>query len=524
MCGICGIVRGDGRAVDPAVLGAMSDTLRHRGPDSAGEALLGEAGPAARRLAIIDLEGGDQPISGEDGRVVVVQNGEIYNHAELRTELEAQGHRFRTPHSDTEVLVHLYEQHGPRFAERLRGMFAVAVWDGPRRRLVPPRPRFGIKPLYYRDVPGELAFSSELKALRALPGLSRELDLDALEAFLAFNAIHGPRTIFREVRTLPPGHALVRGGAHAPAGPRPRAGGRPCGTGALRVRPAGSRARAARRAVGGAGRRAARAPARLRARAPRGRRARRRAALGRHRLLGARGAGGAGEPGARGDVLDRLRGAVVLGARACPHDRRAVRHPPPRVRGGAGRGRAAAHDRRRLRRALRGLLGAADVSRLRAGRASRQGRTVGRGRRRAVRGLRDLRRRRARAARWSRGPAAGSAGRAVAQRLGARAARLQAQALHARGSPAAARAPPRLEGDLLARRARGAAGAGAPGGGGPAGRVPRALGRDGGRRHAGAPAGRRPRDLPRRRPARQDGPDEHGALARAARAVPRPGR
>src|SRR4051794_4369607 len=210
MCGISGIVRTDGRAADRDALAAMSTTLRHRGPDSGGEAVMGEAGLAARRLAIIDLEGGDQPIANEDGQVVVVQNGEIYNHAELRAELERAGHVFRTPHSDTEVLVHLYEQHGPRFAERLRGMFAVAVWDGPRRRLVLARDRFGIKPLYYRDVPGELAFSSELKALRALPGLSREVDLDALEAFLAFNAIHGPRTIYREVRKLPPGHVLVR--------------------------------------------------------------------------------------------------------------------------------------------------------------------------------------------------------------------------------------------------------------------------------------------------------------------------
>src|SRR3954465_4035273 len=215
MCGICGIVRGDGHAVDRAVLGAMSDTLRHRGPDSAGEALLGEAGLAARRRAIIALEGGAQPIANEDGRIVVVQNGEIYNHAELRAELEAAGHRFRTPHSDTEVLVHLYEEHGPRFAERLRGMFAVAVWDGARRRLVLARDRFGIKPLYYRDVPGQLAFGSELKALRALPDLSREVDLDALEAFLAFNAIHGPRTIYREVRKLPPGHVLGRAGGAA---------------------------------------------------------------------------------------------------------------------------------------------------------------------------------------------------------------------------------------------------------------------------------------------------------------------
>src|SRR3954465_10491360 len=209
MCGICGIVRTDGRVADRDVLAAMSATLRHRGPDSGADAVVGEGGRAARRLAIIDLEGGDQPIANEDGQVVVVQNGEIYNHAELRAELERAGHRFRTPHSDTEVLVHLYEQHGPRFAERLRGMFAVAVWDSERRRLVLARDRFGIKPLYYRHG-AAFAFASELKALRALPDLSPEVDLDALEAFLAFNAIHGPRTIYREVRKLPPGHVLVR--------------------------------------------------------------------------------------------------------------------------------------------------------------------------------------------------------------------------------------------------------------------------------------------------------------------------
>src|SRR3954467_1717298 len=192
----------------------MSATLVHRGPDSHGSFVDGDAGLAARRLSIIDLQTGDQPIANEDGTVTVVQNGEIYNYEELRRELERAGHRFRT-HGDTEVLVHGYEEWGERFAERLRGMFAVAVWDGRRRRLVLARDRVGIKPLYYRDVPGVLAFSSELKALRVLPGLSRELDLDALEAFLAFNAIHGPRTIFREVRKLPPGHVLVLEGGRA---------------------------------------------------------------------------------------------------------------------------------------------------------------------------------------------------------------------------------------------------------------------------------------------------------------------
>jgi len=181
----------------------MSATLVHRGPDSSGEFADGTAALAARRLSIIDLETGDQPIANEDGTLHVIQNGEIYNYRELRRELERAGHRFRT-HGDTEVLLHLYEQHGTRFAERLRGMFAVAIWDAPRRRLVLARDRFGIKPLYYRESSGELAFASEL---RALP--RGEIDLDALEAFLAFNSIPGPLTIFRETRKLPPGHILV---------------------------------------------------------------------------------------------------------------------------------------------------------------------------------------------------------------------------------------------------------------------------------------------------------------------------
>ncbi len=181
----------------------MSATLVHRGPDSAGEFSDGTAALAARRLSIIDLETGDQPIANEDGTLHVVQNGEIYNYRELRRELERAGHRFRT-HGDTEVLLHLYEQHGDGFAERLRGMFAVAIWDAPRRRLVLARDRFGIKPLYYRDAAGELAFASEL---RALP--RGEIDLDAVEAFLAFNSIPAPLTIFREVRKLPAGHLLL---------------------------------------------------------------------------------------------------------------------------------------------------------------------------------------------------------------------------------------------------------------------------------------------------------------------------
>jgi asparagine synthase (glutamine-hydrolysing) len=202
VCGIAGVASRSG-AVDPERLRAMSATLVHRGPDSDGVLVDGPVGLAARRLSIIDLETGDQPIANEDGTVHVVQNGEIYNYRELRAGLERAGHSFRTQ-SDTEVLVHLYEEHGDAFAERLRGMFAVAVWDAGRNRLVLARDPFGIKPLYYRIDGQGLAFASEL---RALP--RGEVDHDALEAFLAFNSIPAPYSIFREVRKLPPGSLLV---------------------------------------------------------------------------------------------------------------------------------------------------------------------------------------------------------------------------------------------------------------------------------------------------------------------------
>jgi asparagine synthase (glutamine-hydrolysing) len=224
MCGICGIVSLAGETVDPVAVAAMNSTLVHRGPDSAGTFAEGAAALGARRLSIIDLEGGDQPIGNEDGRIQVVQNGEIYNHAELRHRLERAGHVFRT-RCDTEVLVHLYEERGPAFVEELRGMFAIALWDRLEQRLVLARDRFGIKPLYYRIESGSLAFASELKALLSVPGFSRDVDLDALEAFLAFNSIPAPLTIFREARKLPAGHLLIAHGSEVSlrryARPRP---------------------------------------------------------------------------------------------------------------------------------------------------------------------------------------------------------------------------------------------------------------------------------------------------------------
>ena len=506
MCGICGIVRGDGRAVDPALLGAMSETLRHRGPDSAGEVVLGEAGLAARRLAIIDLEGGDQPIANEDGRIVVVQNGEIYNHAALRAELEAAGHRFRTPHSDTEVLVHLYEQHGLRFAERLRGMFAVAVWDSERRRLVLARDRFGIKPLYYRDG-ADFAFASELKALRALPDLSREVDLDALEAFLAFNAIHGPRTIYRAVRKLPPGHVLVReeGAARIEryADERPALEHRdePWEALADELR---ERLRDSVRAhlvadvpvgvllSGGVDSSALAA------------------------LAAEHGRVSTFSIGFAEKSFSEVELARTIARRYGTDHHELVVEPDaaellPTI--------AAAFDEPF---ADSSALPTYLVSAARG--PARQGRALRRGWGRAVRRLRDLRRRHAGDAHRRRRAAALAAGRGAAERLRARPARLQAQALHACRPPPAARASPRLEGDLLGRRARRAPAPRPPGQRRPVGRLPRPLGGDRGRRHARAAAGRRPRDLPRRRPAGEDRPHEHGPLAGAAGAVPRPRR
>ncbi|MBI5104617.1 MAG: asparagine synthase (glutamine-hydrolyzing) [Solirubrobacterales bacterium] len=207
MCGICGLVALDGGAVDAAPLRAMAGALEHRGPDGHGELVDGPVALANRRLAIIDLEHGEQPMGSEDGRVQVVQNGEVYDHAALREELRRRGHRFAT-RCDTEVLVHGFEEWDVGVLERLRGMFAIAFWDARERRLVLARDRFWIKPLYWGVHDGRLAFASGLKALRRVPGLCGELDHDALEAYLAFNSIPAPLSIFRGVRKLPPGHLL----------------------------------------------------------------------------------------------------------------------------------------------------------------------------------------------------------------------------------------------------------------------------------------------------------------------------
>jgi asparagine synthase (glutamine-hydrolysing) len=209
MCGICGLVAGEReRAPDLEAVARMSGRLVHRGPDDDGLFHEGPVALAARRLSIIDLAHGHQPIENEDRSAAVVQNGEIYNYRELQRELEGRGHRFATD-CDTEVLVHAYEEWGDAFVERLRGMFALALWDKSRRRLLLARDRFGIKPLYYRHAGGELSFASELKAMLEQPGFSREIDPRAVAAYLAFNSIPAPLTIFAEARKLPPGHLLA---------------------------------------------------------------------------------------------------------------------------------------------------------------------------------------------------------------------------------------------------------------------------------------------------------------------------
>ncbi|HEX3316416.1 MAG TPA: asparagine synthase (glutamine-hydrolyzing), partial [Solirubrobacteraceae bacterium] len=212
MCGICGLLALDGAGpVDRDALGAMNAELLHRGPDSEGVFAEGPVGLAARRLAIIDLAHGDQPMRTADGRVTVVQNGEIYNHEALHAELEAAGHRLRT-RSDTEVLAYAYLEWGPAFVQRLRGMFALALWDAAERRLLLARDRFGIKPLFWGRAGGALCFASELKALRLAPEFDETIDPEAVEAFLTFNSIPAPLTAFRAARKLPPGHVLVHEG------------------------------------------------------------------------------------------------------------------------------------------------------------------------------------------------------------------------------------------------------------------------------------------------------------------------
>jgi asparagine synthase (glutamine-hydrolysing) len=209
MCGICGIVQVQGAprsVVDEATLDRMTDLMTHRGPSDRGTYITDGVALGVRRLSIVDVEGGHQPVPNEDGSIWAVQNGELYNHLDLRRGLS--GHRFRS-RCDTDVLPHLYEEHGDALPEHLRGMFALAVWDERRRRLLLARDRLGIKPLYYARAGDLLVFASELKAVLASGLVGADLDYDALDAYLTLGYFPAPLTPLAAVRKLMPGHRLV---------------------------------------------------------------------------------------------------------------------------------------------------------------------------------------------------------------------------------------------------------------------------------------------------------------------------
>jgi len=208
MCGIAGQVRADRAPIDPELVPRMCAALEHRGPDSRGLFADDGIGLGIQRLRIIDLETGDQPISNEDGSVVVVLNGEIYNYRELRRELEARGHRFATQ-GDTETIVHLYEELGPACVRRLHGMFAFALWDARRRQLLLARDRLGKKPLFYALRDGRLTFASEVRALLEDAEVPRDADYAAIDRYLAYGYVPAPLSAFRAVRKLPPAHTLL---------------------------------------------------------------------------------------------------------------------------------------------------------------------------------------------------------------------------------------------------------------------------------------------------------------------------
>ena len=209
MCGIYGIASLSQKPVsDDALLERMARVIIHRGPDDQGDYRDVGIGFGMRRLSIIDLQGGHQPIPNEDQTIWAVCNGEIYNFKALRADLEAKGHRFRC-NSDTEVIVHLYEERGLDFVKQLRGMFALALWDKARQRLVLARDRLGKKPLYIRREPDRFMFASEIKSILQVEGVPRRLDFQALQEYLALGYVPAPRTLFEGIEKVLPGHYLM---------------------------------------------------------------------------------------------------------------------------------------------------------------------------------------------------------------------------------------------------------------------------------------------------------------------------
>lgn len=209
MCGICGIIYSDReQPLDRETLVQMTHIMQHRGPDSSGFHIEPGIGLGVRRLSIIDLKTGNQPISNENGTVIVICNGEIYNFLELRQELTAAGHRFQT-NSDVEVIVHLYESLGPECVHRLRGMFGFALWDSSLRLLMLARDRLGIKPLYYAISPKGLCFGSEIKPILLTDLFNTRMDVLALRDLFAFGFVRGPKTFFSGIHQILPGHYLL---------------------------------------------------------------------------------------------------------------------------------------------------------------------------------------------------------------------------------------------------------------------------------------------------------------------------
>ena len=209
MCGIAGIVAVDpSECVDSAVLRLMTDSLSRRGPDDCGQVIDGNAGLGMRRLSVIDVAGGHQPMSNEDGTLWIVYNGEVVNHEPLRADLIRRGHCFRT-RSDTETILHLFEEEGPDCLKHLRGMFAFAIWDTRQRSLFVARDRFGIKPLHYYFDGRVFLFGSEIKSLLHHPAVSRRMDWTAIDAFFTYGYIPAPWTVYRDVRKLLPGHYMI---------------------------------------------------------------------------------------------------------------------------------------------------------------------------------------------------------------------------------------------------------------------------------------------------------------------------
>ena len=200
MCGICGVVYSDREQhVDGDALKKMCDVITHRGPDDEGYYINQQVGLGMRRLSIIDLSTGKQPISNEDGQIWIVFNGEIYNHKDIREELESKGHQFKTK-TDTEAIVHAYEEYGESCVQKLNGMFAFAIWDHQKNMLFLARDRIGIKPLYYLFDKNRLIFGSEIKSILQAGDIPKRIDLQALDHFLTFEFIPAPLSIFQDIK------------------------------------------------------------------------------------------------------------------------------------------------------------------------------------------------------------------------------------------------------------------------------------------------------------------------------------